>query len=60
MCAPIAPGANHRLKAQKKMHHPVSPLNDLLRERGRRGRLLIVDDQSVSLQVAQLALRGRI
>ena len=38
------------------MHHPVSPLNDLLRERGRRGRLLIVDDQSVSLQVAQLAL----
>ena len=37
------------------MHHQVSPLAALLRERGRRARLLIVDDQAVSLQVAQLA-----
>lgn len=58
MCAPIAKAVNASLKAQKKMHHPVSPLTALLHERGRRGQLLIVDDQAVSLQASERAFGG--
>lgn len=42
------------MKAQNKMHPETSPLATLLKERGRRGRLLVVDDQAVSLQMAHL------
>lgn len=42
------------MKAQNTLHHQASPLATLLNERGRRGRLLVVDDQAVSLQMARL------